>query len=183
MKLWSLKCSVTVPANGPGFFPSSFWEAGTVSCLFCAFSKWRTHRVVSHRSLGALLRAVLLARGQGRALLSLHITYTRLPFLHHFRLLCQQLWVGSMACPLCGHSPGHLPPPRSHWSGWGSSFLEVLPLWAFDWATRREKGGDPSTEAFRPRFHLWTCRCGKWVQEANWYVVQQAGAGSRTQSA
>lgn len=54
-------------------------------------------------------------------------------------LLCRRLWVVSRVClPSC-RSPARLPPPRSHWSGWGSSSHVALLLWAFDSAAGLRK--------------------------------------------
>lgn len=68
---------------------------------------------------------------------ALAIQITPLPELLH--LLCRRLWVVSRVCPPSCHSPAHLPLPRSHWSGWGSSSHVALLLWAFDSAAGLRK--------------------------------------------
>lgn len=68
---------------------------------------------------------------------ALAIQIMALPELLH--LLCRRLWVVSRVCPPSCHSPVHLPLPRSHWSGWGSSSHVALLPWASDSAAGLRK--------------------------------------------
>lgn len=45
---------------------------------------------------------------------------------------CRPQWVASRVCPCVCRNPERPPPPRNHWSGWGSWLAVTPPPWASD---------------------------------------------------